>query len=120
MKRYLYVETDTGVVWTCPICGKKLSLIHKEADSYEDDKGEFIKMRKPKILHGMVEYQVNSRRGEMMESEYVKCPNCKGTGKVIIRYREPPHQNEYFVCWMCYGKGMLKKELLKELEEKLR
>jgi len=53
---------------------------------------------------------------KMTESEYVKCPNCKGTGKVIICYRNPPRQNEYFICWMCSGKGMLKKELLKELE----
>ena len=43
---------------------------------------------------------------------YVKCPNCHGTGEIVVKYVDfaPWKQNEYAPCPICKGKGYISKE----------
>lgn len=36
----------------------------------------------------------------------IKCPDCKGSGKIIKLYRDPG-PNEYMRCFTCDGKGFI-------------
>ena len=47
---------------------------------------------------------------------HVKCPDCKGRGRIRWRYSEPspfndPSVSDYYDCPRCLGLGHLEKEL---------
>jgi DnaJ-class molecular chaperone len=45
--------------------------------------------------------------------DHVVCPDCKGTGKILVAYNDPG-PNTYWNCITCLGEGHLTQESLKD------
>jgi len=47
----------------------------------------------------------------------VKCPTCKGSGEIRVRWGQPWDRGQFMDCLTCEGKGFLEKKFLDELRK---
>jgi RecJ-like exonuclease len=68
--------------------------------------------------HNYVLKQVVTYKRVKIPDGSVKCPFCKGTGKIRIKYSEPPSntQGDFWSCIRCGGKGFTSEDELHEDE----
>jgi hypothetical protein len=67
---------------------------------------------------GYILKEVSSVQRIKIPEGYIRCPECDGTGRTLVAYRDPG-PNEYWSCILCLGKGYEKLEVIKKLRPDL-
>ena len=66
---------------------------------------------------GYVYRRIETTERVKIPEGFVKCPACRGSGELRIRYGPAHDRGQFGICWYCGGKGFIPKEVAQELEK---